>query len=183
MTQLDMMLVNWYFSPNQAGLYAAASVLGKAVLYLPGGLILAFFPMVSERHAKGENSFSLFRQAVIVTILTCGAIAGIYWYFGDLIIFILYGESYSGAGEILRWYGLAILPLTIVIIAEQYLIAKGKVLFAWIFLLMLPIEIILIHFWHSELWMILIIMGSFGFLLAIIGYILMWHEARRNVLQ
>ena len=183
MTQLDMTLVNWYFSPKEAGLYAAASVLGKAVLYLPGGLILVLFPMVSEGHAKGENSFKLFRQAVLVTIVACGAITALYWFFGDLIISILYGENYKGAGAILRWYGLAILPLTVVVIAEQYLIAKGQVLFAWIFLLMLPMQLLAIHIWHSEVWMILTIMGFFGFLLALIGCGLMWREAKLSIVK
>jgi O-antigen/teichoic acid export membrane protein len=183
MTQLDMALVNWYFSPNEAGLYAAASVLGKAVLYLPGGLILALFPMVSENHAKGENSFKLFQQAVFVTIMACGTIAGVYWFFADLIISIVYGESYKGAGSILRWYGLAILPLTIVVIAEQYLIAKGQVLFAWIFLLMLPVELLAIYIWHTEIWMVLIIMSFFGFLLALIGYSFMWRMGKLNIVK
>ncbi len=183
MTQLDMVLVNWYFPPEQAGLYAAASVLGKAVLYLPGGLILALFPMVSEGHEKRENSFGLFRQAVFATVVACGVIATTYWFFADSIIFILYGENYKGAGEILRWYGLAILPLTVVLIAEQYLIAKGQVLFAWIFLLMLPLELLAIHIWHSELWMVLLVMGFSGFLLAIIGYSLMWRSVKLNTVQ
>ncbi len=178
MTQLDIVLVNWYFSPTQSGLYAAASVLGKAVLYLPGGLILALFPLVSESHAKSRDSFDLFRQSLLVTILAGGAISTLYWFFGDLIIAILYGEKYQGAGEILRWYGFAILPLAVVLIAEQYLIAKRQVLFAWIFLFMLPVELLIIHFWHTQLWMILMIMGLFGSLLAIIGCTLMWRSFR-----
>jgi len=90
----------------------------------------------------------------------------------------LYGEKYQGAGEILRWYGFAILPLAVVLIAEQYLIAKRQVLFAWIFLFMLPVELLIIHFWHTQLWMILMIMGLFGSLLAIIGCTLMWRSFR-----
>lgn len=180
MSQLDMVLVNWYFSPQQAANYAAASVLGKAVLYLPGGLILALFPMVSEDHAKGGSSFGIFRQAALVTLVACGSISGIYWLFGDSIISILYGDNYKGAGEILRWYGFAILPLAIVLIAEQYLIAKGQVLFAWIFLILLPLELLAIYIWHSEVLEILIIMGIFGSLLAIIGYGLIWRSVKFN---
>jgi O-antigen/teichoic acid export membrane protein len=180
MTQLDMAIVNWYFPSKEAGLYAAASVLGKAVLYLPGGLILALFPIVSENHAKGSDSFGIFRQAVIVTILLCSLIACIYWFFGDLIISVLYGESYRGAGEILNWYGVAILPLAVIVIAEHYLIARGKVLFAWLFLIILPVELLVIYIWHSKIWMILLAMGGFGSLLAVVGSGLMWRSAKLN---
>jgi O-antigen/teichoic acid export membrane protein len=181
MTQLDMAIVNWYFSPEEAGLYAAASVLGKAVLYVPGGLILVMFPMVSEGHAKGESSFEIFRQSVFTTVLSCGGIAAIYWFFGGSIISILFGEDYRGAGEILQWYGLAILPLTVVVIAEQYLIARGQVIFSWLFLFLLPFEFLTIYIWHSEIWMILLAMGAFGSLLAIVGCGLMWRSARLNL--
>lgn len=179
-TQLDMVIVNWYFSSYDAGLYAAASILGKAVLYLPGGLILALFPMVSEGHTKGKNSIELFQQAILVTIIFAGILAVLYWFFGELIISVLYGENYSGAGKILKWYGIAILPLTIVIMAEQYLIARGQVIFAWLFLFFLPLQLIAINIWHSNVLEIVFIMGFFGFLLAIIGCILIWRTAKQD---
>jgi O-antigen/teichoic acid export membrane protein len=180
MTQLDMVLVNWFFNPEEAGLYAAASVLGKAVLYLPGGLVVALFPIVAERHAKGGKSLSLFLQASIVTLCSCGLIAFIYWLFGEEIIQFLYGESYIGAGKILSWYGFAILPISIVIVAEQFLIAKGKVLFAWLFLGIVPFQFLAIYNWHSELWMILAVMCVFGLILVLIGFWLIFRDFNNN---
>jgi O-antigen/teichoic acid export membrane protein len=182
MTQLDVVLVNWFFNPNEAGLYAAASVLGKAVLYLPGGLVVALFPMVAERHATGAKSLSLFLQASIVTLCSCGLIAFIYWLFGEEIIQFLYGESYIGAGKILSWYGFAILPMSIVIVAEQFLIAKGKVLFAWLFLGIVPFQFLAIYKWHSELWMILAVMCVFGLILVLIGFWLIFRGFNKNKL-
>jgi O-antigen/teichoic acid export membrane protein len=183
MTQLDMVLVNWYFEPKEAGLYAAASVLGKAILYLPGGLIAALFPMVSELHSKGESGLRIFRQAILATILCCGSICLMYWVFADDIIALLYGPNYVGAGQILRWYGFAILPMALVIIAEQYLIAQGQVLFAWIFLAIAPLQILAIYIWHTELWMILLSMGLFGSLLACIGCLFMFFNRRSDNFQ
>jgi O-antigen/teichoic acid export membrane protein len=184
MTQLDMVLVNWYFPPREAGLYAAASVLGKAILYLPGGLIVALFPMVSELHSKGESGLKIFRQSILATLICCGSVCAIYWMFGDQIIKLFYGQNYDGAGQILRWYGFAILPMATVIIAEQYLIARGQVLFAWIFLAIAPLQILAIYLWHTELWMILLSMGVFGALLAFIGCLFMFlnDTSRENFL-
>ncbi len=54
MTQIDMVLVKYYFSEQEVGIYAAASILGKAVMYLPGGIAMALFPMVAENHASGK---------------------------------------------------------------------------------------------------------------------------------
>jgi O-antigen/teichoic acid export membrane protein len=179
MTQLDMVLVNYYFAPDQAGLYAAASVLGKAVLYLPGGLVFALFPLVAENHAKNKASAHLLLQAVAATATCCGLAALFYWIFGEWLIHVLYGPAYAGAGELLRWYGLAILPMTLVMVAEYFLIAQGKVLFAWLFLAMAPLQVLVIHLWHAETWMVVLTLGVCGTLLMSVGYILLWSEYRR----
>jgi len=176
MTQLDMVLVNWYFPPDQAGLYAAASVLGKAVLYLPGGLVLALYPMVAENHAKERSSANILLQAVAATLAVCGAAAVVYWMLGGWLINLLYGPNYNGAGELLRWYGFAILPMALVMVAEYFLIAKGRVLFVWLFLGMTPIEILAIHLWHSQLWMVVLVVGACGAVLAAVGYGILWRN-------
>lgn len=179
LTQLDIVLVNWYFPPEQAGLYAAASVLGKAVLYLPGGLVMALYPMVAENHAKDQSSAHIMLQAVAVTATLCGLAALTYWLLGDWLITLLYGQTYAGAGELLRWYGFAMLPMTLVMVAEYFLIAKGRVLFAWLFLGMAPLQVLAIHLWHDQMWMVIAIMGVSGSVLVAIGYGMLWREYRR----
>jgi O-antigen/teichoic acid export membrane protein len=144
MTQLDMVLVNWYFSSAEASTYAAASVLGKAILYLPGGILLALFPMVAKNHSDNISSMRLIRNAVISTLLICGAITLIYWLMSDWLITLFYGDRYLGSGQILRWYGLAILPMALAMVAEHFLIAQGRTLFCWLYLLILPFHLLII---------------------------------------
>jgi len=180
MTQLDSVLVYHFFSPHLAGLYAAASVLGKATLYLPGGLVLAMFPIVSESHASGNASLKPLAQAMIASIAACACICICYWFWGAWIMNFFYGPNYKEGGLILKWYGIAILPFAIVMIAEQFLIARGKVIFAWIFLVISPFQILLINHWHNELWNILLIMGTFGTGIALIGFIFMWQTLKKK---
>ena len=181
MTQLDMALVNWFFPSDQAGLYAAASVLGKAVLYLPGGLVMALYPMVAENHARDQGSADILLSAVVVTTSLCGLAALIYWLRGKWLIALLYGPAYAGAGELLRWYGFAILPMTLVIVAENFLIAKGRVLFAWLFLAMAPLQVAAIYLWHDALWQVIAIMGVCGGALVVVGYGMLWREYRDSM--
>lgn len=173
MTQLDMVIVNWYFDSKEAGLYAAASVLGKAVLYLPGGLVLAMFPFVVDAHAKKESTIIMLRQVVLTTFFICVAAAIIYFLFAEEIIIMLYGSSYLNAASVLKWYGFAMLPLALTLIAENYLIAKGKTLFVWIFMAIAPFQIFAIHLWHADLMQIVIIMGVCGAALLMVGYSLL----------
>lgn len=178
MTQLDVVLVNYFFSPHDAGMYAAASVLGKAVMYLPGGITMALFPMVADNDAKGEGSSHLLLQAVGLTLLLCGAGAVFYFFFGELITSLLYGQSYKDAGEILKLYGFAILPMALVMIAEHFLIAKGRVLFAYLFMVFAPLQIGAIYLYHDSLKVVVTVMGLSGVLVALVGYLLLWRESR-----
>jgi len=180
MTQLDMVLVNYYFSPHEAGLYAAASILGKAVMYLPSGIAMALFPMVAENHARNEGSSHLLLQAVGLTLLLCGAGAVFYFLFGERIVVLLYGEGYRSAGELLKLFGFAILPMALVMVAEHFLIAKGRVLFAYLFIITAPLQLTAIHFYHESLQMVILIMGVSGLLLTILGYTVLWRSYRNK---
>lgn len=179
MTQLDMVLVNYYFPAHEAGLYAAASILGKAVMYLPGGIAMALFPMVAENHAREEGSAHLLLQAVGLTALLCGAGAVFYYLFGEWIITFLYGESYRGAGAVLKYYGFAILPMGLVLVAENFLIAKGRVLFAYLFVVTAPLQLTAIYFYHGSLLMVVSVMGASGLLLAMTGYGVLWRAFKK----
>lgn len=180
MTQLDMVLVNYYFPAHEASLYAAASVLGKAVMYLPSGIAMALFPMVAERHARDESSAHLLIQAVGLTVLLCGIGAIALLVLGEGIIALLYGERYRGAGLVLKYYGFAMLPMALVLVAEYFLIAKGRVLFAYLFLVMAPAQVIAIHLFHESLQAVVVVMGASGLLLMTSGYGMLWRAFRKS---
>jgi O-antigen/teichoic acid export membrane protein len=176
MTQLDMVLVNYYFSAHEAGLYAAASILGKAVMYLPGGIALALYPMVAENHARNESSVHLLLQSLGLATVLCATGATFYFIFGDWMIQLLYGERYREAVEILRYYGFAILPMTVVMIVEHFLIAKGRVMFAYLFMIIAPLQLLTVYLYHETLLMIVGIMAIFGVLLVCVGAGLLWRS-------
>lgn len=180
MTQLDMVLVNFYFDSDLAGEYAAASVLGKAVLYLPGGLVTVLFPMVVERHAKSKASAHLLMLAVFATLAACGLAAVFYWFLGPTLVDFFYGGKYMLAGKYLSLYGFAILPMALVMVAEHFLIAKGRVLFAWIFLIVAPLQLLAIHFYHQDIESIIYIIAAGGVLMCIIGYGMLFGDYLRN---
>ena len=178
LTQLDTVLVNWYFSGEIAGEYAAIAVLGKAVLYLPGGLALAMFPMVAEDHAKAIDSKKMLFQAVFATFILSILVIIIFIIAGKPLLGVLYGSRYSEASALLPLYGLAMTPLALVILAEHYLIAKGKVLFAWLFFILVPFELLALHYFHSNLRSVILIIGIFSLALVSLGLFFMLTTLR-----
>lgn len=183
MTQIDMVLVSWYFIAEDAAEYAAASVLGKAILYLPGGIALAMFPMVAENNAKNHSSGHMLLQTISMTAILCGSMALVYWALGVWVIDLLYNGTYNRAGELLRYYGLAMLPMAFIMVAEHFLIAKGRVIFAWLFVLISPLQFFAIYLWHDTLNAVILIIGVCGAILAALGYCYLWFDYRRGIVH
>lgn len=181
MTQLDVVLVRHYFGPHEAGVYAAAAALGKAVMYLPGAIAIALFPMVAENDAKSVGSAPLLIQAVLLVGVLSGSGALIFVFFPDFLIHLLYGRAYEGAVEVLRYFGFAMLPMALVMVAEHFLIAKGRVLFVYLFAIIAPLQIVAVYFFHETLFDIVKVLIACGTLLMVLGYSVLWREYRKGV--
>jgi len=182
MTQMDILLINYYFDSHQAGLYAAAAILGKAVMYLPGAIIIAMFPMVAENDSRQQGSAHLFINALALTggLSTAGAL--LYFLFADWIMLLLYGQKYQPAVELLRYYGFAMLPMALVMVAEHFLIAKGRVIFAYVMILAIPFVLLAAQAYHGQLIDMVYILGACGWGLAMVGFGVIsmqyWHGRR-----
>lgn len=170
MIQLDMLLVKHYFEANLLGLYAAAAVMGKAVMYLPGAIAISLFPMVADNESRAESSAHLLLNAIILTVGLSGAGALIYYLFPKPIISLLYGPNYLPAADVLRYFGLAMMPMALIFVAENFLIAKGRVVFAYLMMMAIPFILYAVHVRHDRLVDIVYILGGFGWGMALIGF-------------
>jgi O-antigen/teichoic acid export membrane protein len=141
------------------------------------------FPMVAENHARDESSSHLLMQALFLATLMCSCGAIFYFFFGEWVIRLFYGESYRGAGEILRYYGFAILPMTLVMVAEYFLIAKGRVVFAYLFMAIAPLQFLAVYWYHDTLLSVVGIMAATGVLLSGLGFGLLWRPFKQTFLN
>ncbi len=176
MTQIDLVLVNHYFEPAVASQYAPASVLGKAVLYLPGGLVTAILPVVAASDARRERSYGHVAQALWATALLCGATAVFYLIAGPRFVQLLYGDKYGQAGFLLTMYGAAMVPMALAMVIQGFLFARGRAMYCWAIGLMALAEVIVIRSWHPSLHAVIGTVACFNTALAIIGGILMVPE-------
>lgn len=176
MTQIDLVLVNRYFEPTVASQYAPAAVLGKAVLYLPAGLVTAILPIVAASDARRERSIGHVTQALAATALLCGGAALFYFITGPRLVSMLYGEKYGQAGSLLAMYGAAMVPMALAMVMQGFLFARGKALYCWAIAILAIAELSVIHAWHPSLHAVIGIVAAFNTALAVIGGILMVPE-------
>lgn len=169
-SQLDLLLVNHYYDAQKAGVYAAAAILGKAVMYLPGAIIVAMFPMVAENESHSKSSAHLFINAIVLTVGFSVLGALLYYLFAEEIMFLLYGQKYEGAAEVLKYYGFAMLPMSIIMVAEHFLIAKGRVIFGYVMMLGIPFVLLAAHNYNASLIDMVRILAIAGWGLVVAGF-------------
>ncbi|HVN70258.1 MAG TPA: hypothetical protein VMU38_11495 [Candidatus Binatia bacterium] len=129
MGSADVVLVKHFFDPHSAGLYAAASLGGKMLLYLVGFVPTVLLPQAADRHARGAQT----REVLALSLLMFFAVAlcGLFFfkYFGTDVLHALVGRAFDAASPLLVSYGLAMVLLALTNALTFYGIATHRLAF------------------------------------------------------
>jgi len=162
MTQADVILVKHCFSPQEAGLYASAAIMGKAVMYLPGAIVMALFPMVTADQVSGRSSTIMLAKAVGLTLVLSGSGALILHCFPEFIMGVLFGARYLPAAPITAIFGLAMLPMALCLLLMNYLLAQKRTRFVGLMAVATTLEITGIYFYRDNLLSVLYVIMAAG---------------------
>ena len=113
MVSVDVPVARHTLPADLAGQYTAASVIGKAILWLPGAISLMMFPRVAQARVEGGLTHPLLVRALLPTVAMCAAaVAGLYLV-GPTIIPIFFGDSYEAGAELAWKVGLVSVPFAV----------------------------------------------------------------------
>jgi len=128
----DIILVRHFFDAQSSGLYAALAILGKIIFYASSAVPTVLFPIASERTALGSKTKKLIISAVgAVAVISIG-ITALYFLFPDLIVSLLFGNAYAGAGAMLGMFGIFLGLFSIANSIAVSCLAVGKIRI-WLF--------------------------------------------------
>ena len=163
LTNMDLVLVKHYFPPDDAGLYSAASVLGKALLFFPISVALVLIPWVSGREALKESSRGAVKRALVLAggSLSLGGI--LLLLFPGFFIWVLFGARYVEASYLLRLFGIAVLPYGLIYIIMNYHLARRLSKFVYFMTSACIIEVALISAFHRNMLQILWVVIGVGY--------------------
>jgi O-antigen/teichoic acid export membrane protein len=168
-TQLDILYVNWFFPISESSIYAVSATLGKTILYLPAGIVTAALPMFATKHAKNEASKPLLIQSLWLSFALCASLTIFFWIFQENLIPLLFGNRYIGQENMLGWYSLSMIPISLVMVIESSIIAKGKIFFSWLYIIFVPIQILSITYLHTTPLSVIYILGLTGLCILVVG--------------
>jgi len=154
MYSLDIILARRFFSPEIAGKYAVAAIMGKIILFATFSIGKAMFPIATEKHESGKSSLSIFRKAFTITLLISLSALLIYFFFPKLVVSLLFGQAYLEVYNILFLVGLAYTFLTLANIIILYGISANKIKNSAFFsFIPVILQIALLSIFNSNLFM------------------------------
>jgi len=179
----DMLLVKYFFSPDEAGLYGALLTIGRIIYFIGGAVPLVMFPVL----AGLQNDNSLHRYKVLgksLFLMSCLTLPTYFVIavFPELVIKIIVGVKYLSIVEYLPSFALAMLFLTLLTVLSQYFLALAKRRGLIILTLTALAEIILLILFHdniSEIIRSLIFIFGGGSLALVILFVIDFLKARK----
>ncbi len=132
LTNIDLIVVKHFFSPEEAGYYSAASVLGKIILFFPAAVSTLMFPKTSQRFALGQNASDIARQSVLVIVGLCGFAAAVLAFFPSLAVHLLFGNQFDGSISLVGLYGATMGLYALVQLLMTFYISQEEARFVWL---------------------------------------------------
>ncbi len=171
---IDTILAKHYLNDFLAGIYASVSVLGKIILFTPGGIAIVLFPKASEFKEKGLNHFILFIKALALTILLTLPILAIFKLAPNFTIKFIFGEKYLSAVPYLTNYGLAMFFFAIAGLMMNYLLSLGRTEVSYFMLLSLLVEIVGLSLFNQNIDQIISVILISSILSVVLQLPVMW---------
>ena len=168
---IDLIMVKHFFDVNTAGLYTAATVLGKITLFIPGAIAVVMFPKISKLYAEKKSTTDILFKCIMYTTVISGTVALIYWFFPIYVIKIPYGLAYIEAAPVIKLYGLVMFFFSLTVVLMRYSLAIHDIKFVYILSFYTFLEILLIMFFHSSMIEITLILLLVNCALFLSGFI------------
>lgn len=151
LSNADVLMVKHFMSPTQAGLYAAASLGGKILLFVVGFVPLVLLPKAADRNTRGQNPIPSLLSAL--GALAAFSVVGLalFFYAPTLVLHSLVGTQFFAASRLLFQYGLAMVFLAAMVLVANYKIALHRFDFAIPFIVVTIGELAAIFYYHPSL--------------------------------
>jgi len=123
MFTFDMIAVQRFLA--DPGIYAAAGMIGRALMFLVAPMTMVMFPKIVQAAAKAEKT-DVLAQAIGATALLGMGAALFCTFFGDIPLRIVQGAKYIAAAPLIPWFTWCMLPLTVSNVLVNNLLARQR---------------------------------------------------------
>jgi O-antigen/teichoic acid export membrane protein len=150
LTTDDLVAAKALFSSHEAGLYGAASLIGRVILYLPLAIVTVLLPQVAAGASAGLETGHLLRKGLLATGGFCLAFTAVYAALPHLIVRIAFGSKYEGSSSLLWMFGIAMTLYSLLNVLLVYRLGRGETRISWLLLVGVALQAALFAAFHSS---------------------------------
>lgn len=176
LVSFDMVLVKYFFSPEGAGLYSLAQVVGKIFLFLPGAISIVMFPKVSQLNAQNKETSPTLKKSLSYGLLLCIVAIITYNLFPVFILKVLTGKAPLESIRLGRLFSISMSFFALLYIFISYFLSLKDMRFIKYLVLFTVIQFFAIIFFHKNLIQVQLILCTNAALLFVIHLILAYKK-------
>jgi len=179
---IDLFIVKHFYPKEQAGFYAVTSIIGKAFLFFPSAVVMALFPKVSEHYELNINPKKMLYKSMFLTMII-SLLGIIFCYFlPEFVLWLLTGGGkYYAIKEIVRLFGIAILPLVLLNVIINYNLAVHNYAFIFVVYIGIILYTVILWFFHSSFYVVLSVLFVMNLLILVFSIITIELNQRKAI--
>lgn len=147
----DIFVAKAFFTPTDAGVYAAVALVGRAVFFLAWSVATVLFPVVVRRQAAGKDSAAALRVAVLAVVgigvlCTIGAL-----WIGGPVLGVVLGPAYASLSVPLAAYAGMTTLFAVGNLVASYRLSQSRITESWLLLGASVLQLVLLLIWHQDM--------------------------------
>lgn len=150
LTNVDILLAAYYLPDELVGVYAAAALVGKAVLFLPSALVTVLLPKAASRAAAGLTAQKILLASAGVTAAVTLVAAGLLALVPESLLVWAFGGDFRESTALLGWFGLAMTAAALVNVYLSVYFAERDARFPLLVLAAAVAQIVAVTSWHPD---------------------------------
>jgi O-antigen/teichoic acid export membrane protein len=147
---VDILLAAYFLPKGIAGVYAAAALVGKIVLFLPSALVTVLLPKAASRAAAGLTSEKILLASVAVTAALTLSVTVVLALVPESLLVWAFGGDFRAATGLLVWFGLAMTAAALVNVYLSVYFAERDVRFPLLVLAAAVAQVVAVSVWHPS---------------------------------
>ncbi len=150
LSSLDLVLAKAFLPPAEAGFYAALTVVGKGILFLPIALSQVVVPPAVRSHHSERGRLAVLRRNTLPIAISCAVIgiplvaAPSFW------MGFIFGSAYSAAGPGVLPMVLAASAMSLLFLVLTFTVAIAEVRWSYLLLVGIVMQVVGIWFFHAS---------------------------------
>ncbi|MEK6978105.1 MAG: oligosaccharide flippase family protein, partial [Candidatus Hydrothermarchaeota archaeon] len=149
-SNVDMVLVKHFFTPSEAGYYAAAALFGKIIIFVSAPIAFVLFPKASRSQAP-HGGPGILRESLLFTLVPSLLAVAMYFIAPDFVISLVFGSRYTDAAPLIGLFGIGMTFYSLSNILITYDLAVKKMEFLPLLLFTVLAETALILLFPTSL--------------------------------